>query len=106
MDMISRRRDVFLGLSQSIFSIKLFFSRVIDVSISSILVLPIIAVGVEFTVPSHVHSVRICLANSTHNNMPLVQVLSVKHFHGNRSRSIGFLQIQISDICDTLELVG
>ena len=109
MDMISRRRDVFLGLSQSIFSIKLFFSRVINVSISSVLVLPIIAVGVEFTVPSkrlHVHSVRIRLANLTHNNMPLVQVLGVKHFHGNRSRSIEFLQIQISDISDTLELVG
>lgn len=60
MDMISRRRDVFLGLSQSIFSIKLFFSRVINVSISSVLVLPIIAVGVEFTVPSKRLHVQFC----------------------------------------------
>jgi hypothetical protein len=82
MDMISRRRDVCLGLSQSIFSINLFFSRVIDVSISSVLVLPIIAVVGRRSVHCSLHMfpngfMYILfgrLVDLTHKNMPIVQV--------------------------------
>jgi len=82
MDMISRwRDDVCLGLSQSIFSINLVFSRVINVSISSVLVLPIIAVD-RRSLQCSLHMFPngfMCilfgrLVDLTHKNMPIVQV--------------------------------